>query len=537
MVEKEVPETYLAEVRGYAVRALYPYQSKTFNVTRGEILELKEKSNEEWWLVENSNGKEGFAPANYLKELGIQRIAKQRVRMVKKSENIQVKRIVPRSSQAMSAATALAAATVLLINQKDHLRVTKKDSKAMKLRRKTTSIQPRQLQHLGTESLQKRQIDITNLYGQLFSGSIEKRKQLDNSISFYKWLRKFDELDRWVKDMKQKLSVDKENSLLDHPDEAKRRHQAFNTDFLANQNEYTELVLLANQLSDKKTSFNDTQQNIVMSSEEVMSTQAALAKEWQQLMDLKKYWDNAVKAIQCIDRFNLLHADANDLLNEKMSASAKDDVSADTNDIKSVRALQSKQDKLERDIGPIETNVNELRKTADEVCKYFPQENANVQKKLSAVDELWFTLRDDVKTRKAKLDEKHGLQRFENEVHDFQEVCAKISVQLQELEAPLDLKQCEDMQKKYEDLEQEFNSEVTFKFNDLKMLSQKQLAKRGVIGSVEKINSQLSLVASERDGTVKCLDDKGKYLCDFHRYLKFKEDANSFELLMVGQVN
>jgi chromosome segregation ATPase len=123
--------------------------------------------------------------------------------------------------------------------------------------------------------------------------------------------------------------------------------------------------------------------------------------------------------------------------------------------VKSVRALQSKQDKLERDIGPIEANVNELRKTADEVCKYFPQEQANVQAKLTVVEGLWSKLRDEVRTRKAKLDEKHGLQRFENEVADFRELCGQMRVRLGELDNPLDLKQCEDMQKRFEELEQQ----------------------------------------------------------------------------------
>lgn len=91
-------------------------------MSRGEILELKEKSNEEWWLVENTNCKEGFAPANYLKEIGFQLVAKQQFRMVKKSENITVKRPIPRRNSqkdAVTTANALAAATVLLINQKD----------------------------------------------------------------------------------------------------------------------------------------------------------------------------------------------------------------------------------------------------------------------------------------------------------------------------------------------------------------------------------------------------------------------------------
>ena len=74
----------------------------------------------------------------------------------------------------------------------------------------------------------------------------------------------------------------------------------------------------------------------------------------------------------------MVHADVNDLLLEKLGALNRDDLNESGDDVKSVRALQSKQDKLERDMGPIDTNVGDLRKTAEEVCKYFPHEKPNV---------------------------------------------------------------------------------------------------------------------------------------------------------------
>ena len=61
------------------------------------------------------------------------------------------------------------------------------------------------------------------------------------------------------------------------------------------------------------------------------------------------------------------------------------------------------------------------------------------------------------------------------------------------------------------------------------------MAKRGVIGSVDKINKQLSQVAQERTELAELVADKRKYLDDYHKYLKFKQDANSFELLMQDQ--
>ena len=80
-----------------------------------------------------------------------------------------------------------------------------------------------------------------------------------------------------------------------------------------------------------------------------------------------------------------------------------------------------------------------------------------------------------------------------------------------------------------------FANDIVYKFNDLKQLSQQQLAKRGVIGSVEKINASLSQAAQEKTAVASQLDERGKRLEEFHKCLKFKQDANALELLMQDQ--
>jgi spectrin beta len=342
-------------------------------------------------------------------------------------------------------------------------------------------------------------------------------------------------MNKWCKEKLQQISVtNKENSILDHPDSAKRLYQAFIADFLANQNEFPQLDKLAESLVTKKSTFGSPG-STQLTSMEVNKRQYELNREWQKLLELKKYWDQSIKAIQCIDQFNTLCADVNDLLNEKLVALENSDIGEANNDIKSVRNLQSKQDKLERDLGPIETNINDLSKTADEVCKYFPQEKSNVKRKLDQIDALWSRLRHDVKIRKAKLDEKHGLERFENEAQDFHSQCLQLVEQMDDLARPRDLKECEEMQNKFVELEQEFNSDVLFKLNSLKQLSASQLAKKLAKSNVDKIYQNLDQ-ANEQCGQIGLLiAEKKTYLADCQKYLKFKQDANNLELIMLDQ--
>ena len=489
-MEREYRETIIKEAHVECVKAMYPYSSKTFSIQRGEMLELRDKSNLEWWLVENSSGKEGFAPANYLKEVGVQKFSKQHERFFKRPEIIRVKKAktgekTPKKSLNPLLATK-AVATLIMLNPR-----------RSSLRRKTTSIQPRQLKFLNTENLKKRQIEINQLYAELLSLSAEKRKQLENAKLFHRWQRKYEDFTQWQKEKLSQLSIDKENSLLENPDAAKRRYQAFNTDFLANQTEFAELEKLTLDICEKNLTIyiNGT----IYTSPEVSRMQGRLREDYQKLLDLKRYWDNAVKAIQCIEKFNILHADVNDLLSEKLTTLNGDILNESADDVKTVRALQSKQDKLERDMGPIGTSVGDLKKTAEEVCKYFPHEKPNVLKKLESVEELFERLKREVADRKARLDEKHGLQRFENEVQDFNVLCAKLNRDLKELDSPRDLRQCQEFQKSFNEIEQEFTSQLNFKFNNLMQLSQGRLAKLGVIASKEKINGSIAAVEMEKN--------------------------------------
>lgn len=159
-----------------------------------------------------------------------------------------------------------------------------------------------------------------------------------------------------------------------------------------------------------------------------------------------------------------------DLLKEKLAALENSDhMGGDVSDVYTVRALQSKQDKLERDIGPLEKNINDLHRLADEVCKYFPQDKNSVARKCDQIDSQWAKLKESVRLRKLKLDEKHGLQRFENELSDLAKLYSQVRMSLAEMDAPRDLKHGEEMDKKLTEIEQDtIRNEIDFKLNDLR---------------------------------------------------------------------
>lgn len=450
----------------------------------------------------------------------MQSVIKQRERIVKKPEL--VRRTSNRKSQQQ---------------QQQHQPIIKARGtlNSSIVRRKTTSIKPRQLQHLSTESLKERQVEINYLYNQLLNLSIERRKQLDNTIGFFRWSRKHDDLSKWVREKQAQIS-NKSNSVLENPDATKRVYQAFIGDYLANQAEYVECERLAKELVAKKLSF--PVDGVQVTSESIARRQEELSREWLKLAELKKYWDESIKAIQCIDQFNSLCAEVDDLIKEKLQALENSDISNETTcDVRTVRALQSKQDKLEREIGPLEKNCADLHRLADEVCRYFPQDKASVARKCQHIDAQWAKLKESVRLRKLKLDEKHGLQRFENEWNDVAKACSKVRLALAEIDAPQDLKSGEEMEKRLSEIEHDsIKNEIDFKIDDLGKLGQTLINKKGTAAeNANKIVSSLEQINGEKLELAQLVVEKRHYLDDYLKYLKFKQDATNFELIMQDQ--
>lgn len=57
-----------------AARVLYPYastQSDELILRKNEVIEILEKTEEDWWRCRNTSGDEGMAPLNYLEVLSL----------------------------------------------------------------------------------------------------------------------------------------------------------------------------------------------------------------------------------------------------------------------------------------------------------------------------------------------------------------------------------------------------------------------------------------------------------------------------------
>ena len=81
------------------MKTLYPYQGHGLDVTKGEVMFLLDKTNQDWWNFRKNNGDNGYVPANYVKEIDPKivsvevkkPIVEDNVRKVKKPQYIKQK--------------------------------------------------------------------------------------------------------------------------------------------------------------------------------------------------------------------------------------------------------------------------------------------------------------------------------------------------------------------------------------------------------------------------------------------------------------
>ena len=443
--EEEVEEEEdMEEEEITVVKALYAFESERFSMSRGDLMQLCDKTNADWWFVvmlddEESNleaaPRQGYAPANYLQQVAV------------KSPQHSKKQQQQQPSDTL---------------------------KACQLRRKATSVRrARPLRHTLAEmsrtEMREREREIARAYASLVSTSVERHVELDTLVAYARWRDKHAELCAWIGDKLAELDTVNATtgggggmSWVDSwasgggLDSAKRVYRAFCGDFAANQGEYAALVELADALLGKRLTSKtggsggggmlDTAPPSL-----IIKKQFEVSKQWQRLLDLKRHWDEACKAMQCIDAFNAAHEDALELIQDKMRHSTTTTTTTDS-----------------MTLATVEKSVSEASALGAQVSALLPQEAASVRRKMSALDERLRALRACVEERECEMRERAELARFEAELGELRDAMRLVRHELDQMMTTSTLTtidQCERMQFRCGEIDADMRQRVEFRAN------------------------------------------------------------------------
>lgn len=182
------------------VKSNYAYSGQGMNISKGEVMILLNKTNEDWWSVRKMDGTDGFVPANHVREIEprvipVQVRRPQKVKTVQKvKKTILVKKVVP-----------------------------VKRVKSIKAQPKTAVV--KQLQDDNNKNVENRQKRINETYNQLQELAQRRHALLEDSICLYGFFRECDDFEKWIHDKEKLLKAEDKHS---NVDTAKRKYEVSN---------------------------------------------------------------------------------------------------------------------------------------------------------------------------------------------------------------------------------------------------------------------------------------------------------------------
>lgn len=172
------------------VRALYPFSDHGYAMVKGEEMVLLNKSNPDWWCVRKADGTDGFAPANYLKQID-PRVMQLQVRKPQKVKAMQkVKK-------------------VKMVKQKVPVKLQRQPKAA---KRKIDD----------SDSVPKRQKNINDAYEECQDLAGQRHALLEDAIKLFGFYRECNDFEKWIKDKEKLLTTDDPH---ENVEQAKRKYE------------------------------------------------------------------------------------------------------------------------------------------------------------------------------------------------------------------------------------------------------------------------------------------------------------------------
>lgn len=405
------------------VRASYAFNGQGMNMTKGEIMILLNKTNDDWWSIRKLDGSEGFVPANYIKEIEPRAVPC----LVPKTEKIRTIQKVKRT---------------ILVRQVvpvKRIRPTKVSQvRPLVKRRSANEVNE------SNDSVEKRQKRINTTYDQLQLLAQKRHALLEDSICLFGFYRECDDFEKWIKD-KEKLLQNEE--LEDNDvEKAKRKFEKFLTDLSAS----------LKRIEAIDTAVDDFIRQGHSQLDKVKHRQRQIHQQWDHLNKLKAQKEKNLEGASSVELFNRTCDEAIDWMNEKM---AQLEVAEVGPDLKTVQALQRRHQNLERELAPLEEKVNRVNLLGNSVKNSYPSEQSNVTGRQKEIKEMWKRTQDKARERRSRLENAVGQQIFINSSKSLLAWIDSVKDMLNANEKARDVATAENLLKKHNELGDEIKAQ------------------------------------------------------------------------------
>uniref|UniRef100_A0A0N5AM27 Spectrin beta chain n=1 Tax=Syphacia muris TaxID=451379 RepID=A0A0N5AM27_9BILA len=466
------------------VRMLYPYSGNNMTVKKDEVrlmhcsnkalcvimLALMEKTNNDWWMVLKQDGREGYVPANYCREI---------------------------------------------------------EGEVIKVTQKTTTQKARHEPQDSKKEILERQETINADYRKLNSTAQVRRRLLSDMVKLYRFLRECDQFEAWAKITEAALSeqVSSENvaatrmkfDKIDSEIKAQGQTQLKRINDMANDlineghsqsEEIQRRQELANRLWDHLINSRKGKGLKVEAAEKVDSFNKICEETRAWMGDKSLLLDqeidindpNAVRAIQ--KRYQNIGKD--------------------------LRPLEEKIAELSRLAEEVTYEVFFLVRVM--VKKEHPEEAEKIESLVRDLQKMHSDLQKKATEKLQEAEQTQGHQMFDDGYRKLKAWIENIKTVLAEFPRPVDIASAEELLKKHQELKDDIDSKK-YEFDYVRDLAQRLLQKNHDLPEVRRMLSELD---SDQAEIYKKWNDKERYLNEMLELQLFNTEAERIDAATKG---
>ncbi|XP_078674503.1 spectrin beta chain, non-erythrocytic 1-like isoform X4 [Branchiostoma floridae x Branchiostoma belcheri] len=369
--------------------------------------------------------------------------------------------------------------------------------------------------------VENRLATVDQRYKELLEMAKLRKLRLEDALALHKLFTEADGVEAWIDEKEQMLNTMEFGNDIEELEVVRHRFEGLEQEM----NAQASRVAVVNQLG------RQLLQNQHPNSNEIMARQNQLNSRWaalRELVDAKKEDLNSAMGIQNF------HIECNETISwirdKAKLISSTEDLG---NDLAGVMALQRRLTGMERDLAAIQAKLDALQKEADKLAEEHPEEADAIRQKIAQIQDVWQELRVILKKRDEALGESGNLQRFLQDLDNFQAWLTQTQTAIASEDIPNNLAEAEKLMTQHAAIKEEIDG---YEEDYAKM---KEMGEKVTNGQTDAqymfLRQRLGALDEGWEDLHKMWDNRQEMLSQCLNEQLFLRDAKQAEVLLAHQ--
>ncbi|CAH1264130.1 SPTBN1 [Branchiostoma lanceolatum] len=369
--------------------------------------------------------------------------------------------------------------------------------------------------------VENRLATVDQRYKDLLEMAKLRKLRLEDALALHKLFTEADGVEAWIDEKEQMLNTMEFGNDIEELEVVRHRFEGLEQEM----NAQASRVAVVNQLG------RQLLQNQHPNSNEIMARQNQLNSRWaalRELVDAKKEDLNSAMGIQNF------HIECNETISwirdKAKLISSTEDLG---NDLAGVMALQRRLTGMERDLAAIQAKLDALQKEADKLAEEHPEEADAIRQKIAQIQDVWQELRVILKKRDEALGESGNLQRFLQDLDNFQAWLTQTQTAIASEDIPNNLAEAEKLMTQHAAIKEEIDG---YEEDYAKM---KEMGEKVTNGQTDAqymfLRQRLGALDEGWEDLHKMWDNRQEMLSQCLNEQLFLRDAKQAEVLLAHQ--